>query len=112
MSPRDFPEWPEVLPILAARVAEDSGRDLAEVTELLDAAHRDETSVDVEELVEALAPTVAALQGPVLMDVLRRLDSLTREDRMPFLVPLLMGILPSMVAGVMAVERARAAIDG
>ncbi|MGW4476829.1 hypothetical protein ACWENQ_44860 [Nonomuraea sp. NPDC004354] len=100
------PSWPEVLPVLAARVADDTGRDVAEVAEILDRAQRAEPAeVDVDELVELLAPTMASLVGPVLLDCLSRLEGLTREGRMPFLAPLVLGILPGMVIGVQAAER-------
>lgn len=99
-------EWPDVLPVLAARVAADSGRDLAEVTEMLDRIqYTPDGEVDVDELAELLAPTMASLVGPVLLDCLRRLEGLSREEKMPLLAPLVMGILPGMVAGVMAAQR-------
>lgn len=101
--------WQEVLPILAARVAADTGRPLEEVTEVLDRVHRTpDHQVDVDELVELLAPTMARLVGPVLLDVLSRLERLSPEDRYPLVAPLVLGILPGMVAGVYAAEQARA----
>jgi hypothetical protein len=101
-------EWADVLPALAARVAADTGRDLSEVAETLDRIQRTpEGEVDVDELVELLAPTMAGLVGPVLLDCLARLEGLAQEDRTPLLAPLVMGILPGMVAGVLAAERAR-----
>jgi hypothetical protein len=100
--------WGEVLPILAARVAADTGRELAEVTEILDRVHRTrDVDIDVDELAELLAPTMANLVGPVLLDCLSRLERLSREDRLPLLAPLVLGILPGMVAGVYAAERAK-----
>ncbi|MGI5293296.1 hypothetical protein ACQEVF_59665 [Nonomuraea polychroma] len=105
-------EWADVLPRLAERVAADTGRDLAAVEAFLDACyHADPADVDVDELVAVLAPTMAKLMGPTLLDVLTRMERLAREDRLPCLAPLVLGILPRVVAAALVAERGRAA-DG
>lgn len=98
-------EWPEVLPVLAARVAADSGRPLAEVEEFLGACYRAEPEdVDVERLAELLAPTMTAIMGSALLDVLSRLERVAPDDRMPVLAPIALGILP-VILPVIVPER-------
>lgn len=93
-------DWEELLPVLARRVADDTGRDLDEVTARLDAAYRGRPEdVDIDELVELLAPTVAAIMGPALMPVLERLEQLPPDERLPVLAPIVLGILPAVVHG-------------
>lgn len=99
------PDWADVLPLFAARVAADTGRDLAEVTAHLDDCyHADPAEVDVDELVALLAPTMAKIMGPTLLDVLCRMERLAAEDRSPVLAPLVLNILPSVAAAALAMR--------
>ncbi len=94
-------DWEELLPALARRVSVDTGRDVDEVTARLDAAYRGRPEdVDVDELVELLAPTVTAIMGPALMPVLERLERVPDDERLPVLAPIVLGILPAVVHGV------------
>lgn len=94
-------DWEDVLPAFAARVAADTGRDRAEVAERLQELRETPLEeVDVDEVVELLAPTISAIMGPVLVPLLERLERVPVGERLPVAAPVLLGILPALVAGV------------
>jgi hypothetical protein len=98
-------EWADMRPVLAGRVAADTGHDVAEVEAFLEECYQAEPAdVDIDRLVELIAPTMATIIGPTLLDVLARLERLTRAEKLPVLAPIALGILPGIVQAIVADE--------